>query len=239
MTRPESTKTVASRDEERIIAAVEAATPIHEVKYDEAEDPTTLSIDRQQRPDGRPKPNFWKCRKVTVCIVFTLSVGLIVAAAMLAVLLRRNKAGADFDIEEYIPKYSLEAARRNSTSPQARALAFINATSSAYPPYRLRQRYALAVLYFSGSVDDESALKDENECKWFSGPSVDAVLEGTWGEGRDICSKDGRYSILVLAESSWNGTIPSELEMLDRLQYLSMRHVAAGSIPTELYVVYL
>jgi hypothetical protein len=99
MTDTQPTKTVASRDEARIIAAMEAATPIQEVKYDEAEDSATLSIERHQRPDGRdPKPGCWKRRKGTVCIVSTLSFGLIVTTSMLSVLLQRNKGAADFDI---------------------------------------------------------------------------------------------------------------------------------------------
>jgi hypothetical protein len=61
---------------------------------------------------------------------------------------------------------------------------------------------ALAVLYYSGIVADtnENALDGDDECRfWY--PKIDDILEGTWGQGRDVCSPDRHYLILTLAQA--------------------------------------
>jgi hypothetical protein len=234
MMRPLSSKSVASRDEERIAAALEVETPVHEVNFDEIVIPVNGGARCVQSQNVQAS-----CGKRTVCA----AIALIAAGVLMFILLLPRHASSSFNIDEfserYIPQYSLAAARNNASSPQARALAFINDTAYSYPTYRLQQRYALAVLYYSTTLSDsftERALGEENECSWFWYPGLDIILKKAgWSKSPDICTNDKRYQILVVGGFPWNGTIPAELEMLRDLQFLHLDgHFVAGSVPPEL-----
>jgi hypothetical protein len=242
---PESSKTVASHeDEARIAASLAAKTPVQQVQFDEqvgSAKVLSFRIVRSQCNWSSPKRPIW-----AACAFL---VGWIVLAAVLASILPRNNnvteaprpaetlpkhaSNSSFTIdmfaETFIPKYSWEIAQRDENSPQAQALAFINATLSLYPSYRLQQRYALAVLYYSTSLShiDSGAFGDDNECNWFG--------NSTLRENGDTCTSDKRYLVLTVDQRRVNGTIPPELEILSDLKCLNFSGTSLrGTIPPEL-----
>jgi hypothetical protein len=213
-------------------AALEGGTAVEDVKFDE-KNIGTDGVEQVNENNSPIKPvaiPYWKSRK---CAVWAgiLTAGLILASILPAVFLRRSKP---FDIDEFaskeIPLYSWEAANRSGTSPQAKALKLISATSpGSYSTFRLKQRYALAVLYYSASSIADGDF-NESECQWFWDTDVRVILQD-----RVPCDNDDRYRSLVLAGGSFNGTIPSEMEMLNDLQYLNFgRSSLHGTIPTHL-----
>jgi hypothetical protein len=230
-------------------------TPVKDVKFDEV-----VANDLK-----RPKRCTWHNRFrqarnhssrtliVTACAVVGCILVVIVVVALLLVLLPARKTSVPsmmdqndgrFDLKQFaemnIPSYSYQAAQRSATSPQARALAFINATGSSYGIYRLKQRYALAVLYYSTHLGDNAQqqaefLSDDNECNWFWRPDIDLILQTSGAESRDICTEDHRYLTLAIVGGDVNGTIPAELEMLADLRYLNLGVSSVrGPVPPEL-----
>jgi hypothetical protein len=174
------------------------------------------------------------CRR-RMCLVCSCSytVGLVLGTALLALFLLRSKAppfSIDTFAERHIPLYSLEEAARNKSSPQAKALKFISDKSPAsYPFHRLEQRYALAVFYYSTSsvVDDDF---DEDECNWFLNSDAQMILQD-----RLVCDDEKRYLSLVIAGNAFDGTIPSEVEMLTSLQYINLQRSSMhGTVPPQL-----
>jgi hypothetical protein len=246
MLSPEPAKTL---DESRIFAALETETPIEEVKYDEVDEPTDLTNkDSKRKPFHEMRRCQGRRRTVWGISLSVLVVGLVIATSLLAIFLQQkessqtsdNTTNSSFDLEQFaknhIPAYSWEAAQIGN-SPQAQALAFINATASLYPTYRLQQRYSLAVLHYSTSFSarDGTGPKEENECEWFWYPGGNAILEATWSEDRSKCTNDSRYLILGLEDAALNGTIPKELEMLSDLRYLNFaKNFLTGPVPSEL-----
>jgi hypothetical protein len=239
MTVSEPAKTVDHYDE-RMAAALEAKTPLEEVKFDEVD--VNVHVHRSDRQlDQSGDHSSWKRRTILVFLV--LVIGLIAAAAVLAVLLEGRGDDASTgntsslnltQFAEEIPQYSREAAQRNSSSPQALALAFVQSTASSYDSFRLKQRYALSVLNYSTSLADVE-LEGENECDWFWQPKFDYILETTWDQNHEICDTDKRYLLLVLDNALSFGVIPAELEMLTNLKYLNLaRNPVTGNIPRQL-----
>jgi hypothetical protein len=237
-------KTPASDpDESRILEALEADTPIHNVQIDEPDTPASYSFPSPP-PHSQSERDNTRCRKSRKFTLWAsaFAVGIILVPTLLTVLLpdTNSKSLVEKFAEKSIPRYSREAAERNAESPQAKALAFINATfNSTHSVSRLRQRYSLAVLYFSvisGDLRNASIIMDRNECNWFWSSEIDIILNAPqWGGYRNICDDDNRYLVLVLHGSNFKGTIPSELEMLGDLQYLMFRGSNIhGTIPTEM-----
>jgi hypothetical protein len=218
-------KTVAwDREESCDLGGLEAAANIEHVKFDEKD----VDTDGTEPINDVATPSYWRAGKYAA-FACVCAVGLILTTTLLAVLLTRN--AAPFNIENGIPSYSLEVAKSNASSPQARALKLINATTnSSTPEYRVTQRYALAVLYFTATSLADEGL-GEDECSWFWNTDVDTILEGR----PDVCDGEDRYQSLVLAERAFNGTIPSELDMLTGLRYINFRKSSVhGTIPTQL-----
>jgi hypothetical protein len=91
-----------------------------------------------------------------------------------------------------LPAYSLKAAQTNSSSPQAKALEWLQ-NDSDYELYRLNQRYALGVLYYSSNMQTFSSsqgwLSNENECTWYTNPDA------------ETCDESFRLSVLSSTES--------------------------------------
>jgi hypothetical protein len=117
-------------------------------------------------------------------------------------------------VQMLIESVSLDggASLQNETSPQSTALEWLlkdnegnNAT--AYENWRLIQRYALAVLYYSTSgeswLNNENWLTPEHECEWYS-TAFDPVCD----------ENDGRYLRIILIENDLVGTVPMELALL-------------------------
>jgi hypothetical protein len=132
-----------------------------------------------------------------------------------------------------LPRYSLELAHGNASSPQAKALDWLekDPLRDRYPGvYRLNQRYALAVLYYSTNgtawSENDGWLSNDNECSWYS---HDVYQE------HGMCDGDSRLSTLDLVAFSLQGSIPAELELLAGLQRLRLwDDTLSGTIPSEL-----
>jgi hypothetical protein len=112
-----------------------------------------------------------------------------------------------------LPAYSRQAAESNASSPQARALDFMQLDTAIPTTYlRFNQRYALVVLFFatSGSawVNSRKWI-NSTECEWFA-------------FGRMTCGPGGRVSQLNLTHSNMAGSIPTELSLLADLQSLEI-----------------
>jgi hypothetical protein len=122
-----------------------------------------------------------------------------------------------------LPPYSLQLAQNNSSSPQAKALAW-TMNHSQYPLYRLKQRYALAVLYYSTNgeswVDNSRWLSDSYEWYWYPGSAA----------------KNFRSSGLSLANNGLDGSLPTELELLTDLESMAFDDALSGMIHSELCV---
>jgi hypothetical protein len=224
----ESAKTTSwGPDESHILSSLEAETPIQDVKIDELDG-------EDARSEIKPSSG-WRSRK---CAFLTSIVAIIVVTPLTILLPKKSsRSSSPFNItqfaESHIPPYSREAADRDSSSPQAKALSLINATASAADPIdRVQQRYALAVLYYSTAPSAAGrGIKDENECYWFNDADPDLI---TW-DGSNNCDSSDQYLLLVLTGSSLTDTIPREVGMLTALQYLNFRGSSIhGTVPTEL-----
>jgi hypothetical protein len=220
------------QEESRKLEALEADIHIEDVKFDEKD----IVADGMERAKEKCSQAanvipYWRSRKLLAWAV-ACTAGLALLNAVLAIRLRDKSSPFSIDefAENHIPLYSLKAAERDRNSPQARALKLLNSTPhGSFPLYRLKQRYALAVLLYSTvSVVDESMKA--GECTWFSNSEVPTIL----GD-REVCDDDERYLSLVLAGNTFNGTIPSELEMLTSLRYLNLQQSSVrGTVPPHL-----
>jgi hypothetical protein len=128
-----------------------------------------------------------------------------------------------------LPPYSKEMAS-NASSPQARALDWLR-NDPRYEVYqnlyRLNQRYALAVLYYSTNgaswYNSTGWLSNDTECSWY----MDSYY---------TCDESFRLSTLHLSYNALNGSIPTELELLTDLEllYLYGSTQLSGTIHSEL-----
>jgi hypothetical protein len=133
-----------------------------------------------------------------------------------------------------LPVYSLELARGDANSSQAKALAWLQNTSMSheYELHRLYQRYALAVLYHSTNgpswVNSTGWLTNDNECTWYA----------CWSSMGGTCIKGSRFSRLDLPENGLSGTIPMELELLSDLDKITLfDDNLSGMKDAKLYVL--
>jgi hypothetical protein len=133
-----------------------------------------------------------------------------------------------------LPSYSLDIAQSNASSPQAKAVAWLMNDSAfhEYDRYRILQRYALAVLYYSTSgelwTNSTGWLSSSNECAWYSSwQETDLLYNGP------ICQDESRFSILNLTKVGLIGTIPTELEVLTDLTVMHLW--ARGNLSVALY----
>jgi hypothetical protein len=229
---PRQSKKVGwGQKESRILAALDAEAHVENVTFDEA--------DVESPQIKHDNSNRWS-RKKRAAVALSFAAALIIVVTPLAILLPAERTPIDIDqfAKNELPPYSREAAKKNSSSPQAKALRFIHDTSSSSdPPSRLRQRFALAVIYFSTvSLNDEARILDEqDECSWFKHRGLDYILQPTWDGNDSICNEARQYLILVLNGDSVTGTIPAELEMLSSLQYLKLGVKSIrGTLPPQL-----
>jgi hypothetical protein len=125
----------------------------------------------------------------------------------------------------FLPPYSKELAESEPHSPQAKALAWLRSDPLYYEyvdVYRLNQRYALAVLYYSTNGaswrNNSGWLSDANECSWYT-------------SGADICGEELHLRRLDLNNNFLHGSIPTELELLtdSTLLYLNDDGLSGGN----------
>jgi hypothetical protein len=95
---------------------------------------------------------------------------------------------------------------------------------------RIRQRYALAVLYCEFNGDrwsyNELWLSELHECDWYNTPSIGAV---------DPCSRNEEYQIIIsYGQAAARGSLPPELSMITTLWEISLSdHLITGTIPSD------
>jgi outer membrane biosynthesis protein TonB len=129
-----------------------------------------------------------------------------------------------------LPAYSRELAASNASSPQAVSLEWLKNDPMyyEYELYRLNQRYALTVLYYSTSGRSWSFADRwvtwDSECAWYQ---VDA-------RGADVCDEASRLSLLYLYSNGLDGSLPAELEMLTHLGGMYLYGALVGTIHTEM-----
>jgi hypothetical protein len=133
-----------------------------------------------------------------------------------------------------LPAYSIDLAESDADSPQAKALVWLDSDPqyNDYELYRLNQRYALAVLYYSTDGDSwenkDGWLSVENECTWYHYSSEYTL------EDDQSCVEATRLSVLHLLRNNLAGTLPTELELLTDLEFMSVFDFAlSGTIPSE------
>jgi hypothetical protein len=134
-----------------------------------------------------------------------------------------------------LPSYSLELISNDAISPQARALDWLQKDPlyNEYEQYRLYQRYALAVLFYStnGTLwsGNRGWLSDDNECTWYQ-------YDDAYGSQDDItCTEASRLSVVSFFLNDLDGTIPTELELLTDLEYMRLNDDSlSGKIHSEL-----
>jgi hypothetical protein len=148
-------------------------------------------------------------------------VAVVLTVVVAVVLYRRNNPpiATMKQFMRSLPPYSLQLAQNNSSSPQAKALA-LTMNHSQYPLYRLKQRYALAVLHYSSSGESweyrDIWLSKYDECHWIS------------------CGKHSRVSRLTWAYNGLYGSLPTELELLTDLESMTFDNTLSGMIHSEL-----
>jgi hypothetical protein len=157
MTTPQPAKQVADPREARIWAALELETPIQHVTIDEASEPPhdLSAVQMSEDDDGA---SVWRItrRAVNKRKCTWLFVVLAVVSVTLGAVLRQQDSRTPHEaridsletFKSFLPAYSLNMAQTNASSPQAKALAWLQ-NDSDYELYRLNQRYALGVLYYS------------------------------------------------------------------------------------------
>jgi hypothetical protein len=161
-------------------------------------------------------------------ILVIVALLLTIVATVLGVVLTDDDDYPIATVEEFksgLPTYSLQLIESSSSSPQAKAFEWLK-SDNRYPLYRLNQRYALAVLYFTTNgtswVNSTGWLSSANECTWYMRASS------------DICNNAFRLSTLSLYNNGLDGSLPAELELLTKLYYMSLNGDLSGTIHSEL-----
>jgi hypothetical protein len=230
--------------EARIWATLECDTPIQQVTYDEGNGTARGLSNRQQvyaftRDFGESR----KGRLKLLVVVFILVAVSVVVGSLLGSSAKDSQSSVPGFLSmdkllSTLPEYSVKMAQTNASSPQAKTLAWLQ-SGTDYELYRLNQRYALGVLFYStnGESWNRSSgwMSNTSECTWY-----------TDSDGQ-ICDESSRLLRLYLRENHLSGSIPRELELLTHLQKLEFYEVTqsesfefqsflSGSIYSELYV---
>jgi hypothetical protein len=245
MTTPRPAKQVTDPREARIWAALELETPIQHVTIDEASEPVHggSAVQMSEDDDGASVWGITR-RDVNKRKCTWLFVILAVVSVILGTVLRQKNSSSPHEeridsLETFkgqLPAYSLNTALANASSPQAKALAWLH-NDSDYELYRLNQRYALGVLYYSTNIANWSTgrtwMSNTNECTWYTGSSYIG----------EVCNESSRLSVLFFRSPDLEGSIPRELELLADLQSLDFSSEGLfsegpfrGTIYSELYV---
>ncbi|KAL7526692.1 hypothetical protein ACHAWF_001876 [Thalassiosira exigua] len=124
-----------------------------------------------------------------------------------------------------------------------------------YPEWKMRQRYLLALLYFSTNGPEWYSqlffVSDESECSWAGniprlqgdklqiynedGSNIKDVVE-RFNQGGVTCDVDGRVDTITLELNNLVGTIPEEISYFNQslLKLELMRNTLSSTIPESL-----
>ncbi|CAB9499052.1 Leucine Rich Repeat [Seminavis robusta] len=134
------------------------------------------------------------------------------------------------------------SALADPESPQFRAFEWLfeDPNLPSYSDARLRQKFALASLYYATSgetwLDNTNWLDHSiHDCEWYNAPDfaqkamMDSIYQGYMSEFSPStepppprCNEDGMYQHLWLDKNDLVGILPEELYMLTSLQTLSL-----------------
>jgi hypothetical protein len=241
-TTTQPSKTVASPSEARIWAVLESETPIQQVTYDEANE-SAEGLSNQQpgsafedesisvKEDEVIESKYNWLIVIFIILVLVASLGLMFGLKAKDTPPAPTSKPTLRPVAQFVgvlPEYTLEIAETDEGSPQAKAFMWLR-SDSYDEPYRINQRYALAVLYFStngGSWTFASGwMSNTSECTWYMN-SID-----------EICDESSRLVTLSRLQTSLDGSFPKELELLTHLRTLELVGSSlTGSIYTEMYV---
>jgi hypothetical protein len=177
------------------------------------------------------------------CVILVIVLVVVIVAVSVGVVLSQNgsvanETNAPSIVEQFLanlPAYSINLAENDNTSPQANALRWLQNDPQYHDyrhVYRLNQRYAMAVLYFSTNGDSwnytKGWLSNDNECSWYQyddpGPDDD-----------NSCVEASRLAFVDLDGNDLDGSIPTELELLTDLGHLYLYgEKLSGTIHSEL-----
>ncbi|CAB9518092.1 Leucine Rich Repeat [Seminavis robusta] len=172
----------------------------------------------------------------------------------------RSPSQAPTSIEDRVSSLlhdeTIHAITADPSSPQGRGYQWLMEDTINIPllsDERIKQRFALATLYFATSGDNWLANNNwlnhsVHECDWFNKPSfamkdllghfypgyLDEMFPPT-EPAPTTCDEDGLYQHLWLDQNNLLGTLPIELYSLTSLQSLSViLNGLKGAVPSEL-----
>ncbi|CAB9525204.1 Leucine Rich Repeat [Seminavis robusta] len=158
--------------------------------------------------------------------------------------------GIETYVQSLLPEYTVTALRSPS-SAQSLAYQWLldDPALTNYPAWRIQQRLALAILFFSTDGDNWNEAThwlsyDHHECDWYSSTFLrwdlakeefGTILEDIKQYFADSVCQEGKYNHLRLHSNRLQGTVPQELGWLSSLKTLLLFiNDITGSIPTEI-----
>jgi hypothetical protein len=176
-------------------------------------------------------------RRRAIAFILFAALACAVGISVGVVAGRNNNSKESFDAQAItfetfrdtrLPQESFHRSTGDPHSPQARALQWLDESlhGSAMPAWRVLQRYALAVVYYSlhgeGWLNSTGWLIDADECNW-------------WSQKEQPCDINHRYISLTLADNNLTGSLPPEISLLTCLEIIDLPgNVISGAIPATI-----
>jgi hypothetical protein len=178
------------------------------VAEDSRVEPGTTDRDGSEETGGYNRSKLGAAGLVSIAAVIALGAGL---GASLPGGSKSEPDPLMTYFSKILPEYSLRIAQNDSKSAQGQALSWLsNTPGGVLDDYRIQQRYALAVLYYSTYVDGDGWdwrdgwLVEPDECQWRM------ALESNCTDSHHLRKIDLRSNNLI-------GNFPTELELMTKL----------------------
>ncbi|CAB9519669.1 Leucine Rich Repeat [Seminavis robusta] len=135
---------------------------------------------------------------------------------------------------DFLPEFSIAAILENETSPQAKALSWVqeHRDFESMSEARKRQLMALATLFYA--TGGNSSWQPTPRINWLD----DSLHECDWQGDREFkpnCTDEGVYQAINLDSDRLVGTIPPEISFLTGLKCLSLRENQISGTLTTLF----
>jgi hypothetical protein len=178
------------------------------------------------------RPLWLRRRSIAYLVFFVLCLAVAVASGVL--VSGRNRTSV-FDEFMSSSSWSIDTrpiAARDPLSPQAQALRWLERDlqhNSTLEPWRVRQRYALAVFYFSLNgrswLNNTGWLSVNHECSWYS---QEVAAEGP-------CDANHRLVSLWSSSNNMSGSLPLDLGYLSDVKRIWLSsNIVVGPIPSTI-----